>query len=56
MTGELETTNAPYSLSKIVGIELEDLYQKFKGDNVIPTNLYGPNDNFDPISSHVVPA
>jgi len=57
MTGELETTNAPYSLSKIVGIELGRSLSKnsLRVINVIPTNLYGPNDNFDPISSHVVP-
>ena len=57
MSGALEDTNSPYSLSKIVGIELG---KSLNGDNLkiinlIPTNLYGPNDNFNPETSHVVP-
>lgn len=57
MTGELEQSNSPYSLSKIVGIELGKAIQNdsISTINIIPTNLYGPNDNFNPISSHVVP-
>ena len=57
MTGELEESNSPYSLSKIVGIELGKAIQNLSIStiNIIPTNLYGPNDNFNPISSHVVP-
>jgi len=57
MTGELESSNASYSLSKIVGIELGKNI-KINGNNVvnlIPSNLYGPNDNFDLKNSHVVP-
>ena len=57
MTGEFEPSNASYSLSKIVGIELGKNI-KINGNNVInliPSNLYGPNDNFDLKNSHVVP-
>ena len=57
MTGPLEETNAAYSLSKIVGIAMGKAIESniLKTINLIPTNLYGPNDNFDPQSSHVVP-
>ena len=57
MTGPLEETNSAYSLSKIVGIALGKAIESniLKTINLIPTNLYGPNDNFDSQSSHVVP-
>ena len=58
MTGKLEKTNESYSLAKIVGIKLCDiLFNKFKKDIIclMPTNLYGDNDNFDIKSSHVIP-
>ena len=57
MTGPLEETNAPYSLSKIVGIAMGKAIENniLKTINIIPTNLYGPNDNFDSQSAHVVP-
>ena len=56
MTGPLEETNAAYSLSKIVGIAMGKAIESniLKTINLIPTNLYGPNDNFDSQSSHVV--
>jgi GDP-L-fucose synthase len=59
LTSELEPTNEPYALAKIAGIKLCDAYRKQYGCNFIsamPTNLYGPNDNFDLESSHVLPA
>jgi GDP-L-fucose synthase len=59
LTGELEPTNEPYALSKIVGIKLVQAYRRQYGRSWIsamPTNLYGPNDNFDLQSSHVLPA
>ena len=57
MTGPLEETNSAYSLSKIVGIAMGKAIESniLKTINLIPTNLYGPNDNFDSQSSHVVP-
>ena len=58
MTGKLEKTNESYALSKIIGIKLcEILHDKFKKDIIclMPTNLYGENDNFDIASSHVIP-
>lgn len=57
MSGELEPTNSAYSLSKIVSIELGRNLKQNNIDviNLIPTNLYGPYDNFDHTSSHVVP-
>jgi GDP-L-fucose synthase len=58
MTGKLEKTNESYALSKIMGIKLcEILHKKFKKDIIclMPTNLYGKNDNFDIASSHVIP-
>jgi GDP-L-fucose synthase len=59
LTGELEPTNRAYALAKITGIEMCHTYNKQYGTNyisVMPTNLYGPNDNFDLESSHVFPA
>lgn len=59
LTGSLEPTNSAYALAKIAGIELCAAYRRAYGDNFIcamPTNLYGPNDNFDPHNAHVLPA
>jgi GDP-L-fucose synthase len=59
LTGPLEPTNQPYALAKIAGIELCDSYRRQYGSDfisVMPTNLYGPGDNFDPVGSHVLPA
>lgn len=59
LTGELEPTNSAYAIAKIAGIEMCRAYNKQYGMNfipVMPTNLYGPNDNFDLESSHVLPA
>ncbi len=59
LTGELESTNQPYALAKIAGIELINSYRKEYGydwTSVMPCNLYGPNDNFDLQSSHVLAA
>ena len=59
LTGELEPTNAAYALAKIAGIKLCESYRTQYGANFIsamPTNLYGPHDNFDLTSSHVLPA
>lgn len=59
LTGPLEPTNQPYALAKIAGLEMIDAYRRqygFHGVSVMPTNLYGPNDNFDLQSSHVLPA
>jgi GDP-L-fucose synthase len=59
MTGPLEPTNDAYAIAKIAGIKMCQAYRKQYGFNVIslmPTNLYGPNDNFDLESSHVLPA
>jgi GDP-L-fucose synthase len=59
LTGPLESTNEAYALAKITGIKLCQSYRKQYGCNFIaamPTNLYGPQDNFDLTSSHVVPA
>ena len=59
LSGPLEPTNEPYALAKIVGIKLCETYFKQYSDNfisVMPNNLYGPNDNFDPDTSHVIPA
>jgi GDP-L-fucose synthase len=59
LTGPLEETNAPYAIAKIAGIQLCQSYRRQYGSNFIsamPTNLYGPNDNFDLQSSHVLPA
>lgn len=59
MTGPLETTNSAYAIAKIAGIELVNSYRKQHGHNwisLMPTNLYGPGDNFDLQVSHVLPA
>ncbi len=59
LTGRLEPTNEPYAVAKIAGIKLCQAYRRQYGSDFIsamPTNLYGPNDNFDLESSHVLPA
>lgn len=59
LTGPLEYTNEPYAIAKIAGIKLCENYRKQYGSDyisVMPTNLYGPNDNYDPQGSHVLPA
>jgi GDP-L-fucose synthase len=59
LTGPLEPTNEPYAIAKIAGMKLCESYQRQYGSNffsVLPTNLYGPNDNFDLETSHVLPA
>jgi GDP-L-fucose synthase len=59
LTGELEPTNEPYAIAKIAGIKLCEAYRDQYGCNFIsamPTNLYGPNDNYDLQNSHVLPA
>lgn len=59
LTGPLEPTNEPYALAKIIGIKLCDTYREQYGCNFIsgmPTNLYGPNDNYHPENSHVLPS
>jgi len=59
MTGPLEATNAAYAIAKIAGIELINSYRKqygYKWISLMPTNLYGPGDNFDLKGSHVFPA
>jgi GDP-L-fucose synthase len=59
LTGALEPTNQPYAIAKIAGLELADSYRRQYGFNafsVMPTNLYGPHDNFDLKTSHVLPA
>ena len=58
LTGELEPTNEPYALAKIAGLKLVQAYRKQFGHewiSLMPTNLYGPGDNYDPQSSHVIP-
>lgn len=59
LTGTLEQTNEPYAIAKIAGIKLCESYRRQYGCNFIslmPTNLYGPNDNYDLNNSHVLPA
>ena len=59
LTGLLEPTNEPYAIAKIAGIKMCDAYRDQYGCNfisVMPTNLYGPNDNYDLKNSHVLPA
>lgn len=59
LTGELEPTNEAYAIAKIAGIKMCQAYNRQHGTNfisIMPTNLYGPNDNFDLNSSHVLPA
>ncbi|WP_308638433.1 GDP-L-fucose synthase family protein [Paenibacillus silvisoli] len=59
LTGELEPTNQPYAIAKIAGINMCQSYNRQYGTkfiSVMPTNMYGPNDNFDLKTSHVLPA
>jgi GDP-L-fucose synthase len=59
LTGPLEPTNEAYAIAKIAGIKLAQSYRQQYGDDYIcamPTNLYGPGDNYDPDTSHVMPA
>lgn len=59
LTGTLEPTNEPYALAKIAGIKMCESYNRQHGTDyrsVMPTNLYGPGDNFHPQNSHVIPA
>lgn len=63
LTGVLEATNEPYAVAKIAGIKLCESYNRQYGDShgvdyrsVMPTNLYGPGDNYHPENSHVIPA
>jgi len=59
LTGLLEPTNEPYAIAKIAGIKMCDAYNRQYGTNfmsVMPTNLYGLGDNYDPENSHVLPA
>lgn len=59
LDGKLEPTNEPYAIAKIAGIKMSQSYNRQYGTNfisVMPTNLYGPNDNFDLQNSHVLPA
>lgn len=59
LTGPLEPTNEAYAVAKIAGLKLAEAYARQHGDRfvtVMPTNLYGPNDNFDPGTAHVLPA
>ncbi|WP_406827630.1 GDP-L-fucose synthase family protein [Microbulbifer sp. ARAS458-1] len=59
LSGPLESTNEPYAVAKIAGIKLCESYNRQYGRDyrsVMPTNLYGPNDNFHPENSHVIPA
>ena len=58
LSGKLEPTNEPYAVAKIAGITMCQAYRRQYGDRFIaamPTNLYGPGDNFDPLNSHVIP-
>ena len=59
LTGALEPTNEPYAIAKIAGLKMCDAYRDQHGCNFIsamPTNLYGPGDNYHPENSHVLPA
>jgi GDP-L-fucose synthase len=63
LTGKLEATNEPYAIAKIAGIKLCESYNRQYGQShgidyrsVMPTNLYGPGDNYHPENSHVIPA
>jgi GDP-L-fucose synthase len=58
LTGPLEPTNEAYAIAKIAGLKMCEFYRKQYGANFIsamPTNLYGPGDNYDPMNSHVIP-
>jgi GDP-L-fucose synthase len=59
LTGPLEPTNEAYAVAKIAGLEMAQAYRRqygFRSICLMPTNLYGPGDNFDPVTAHVVPA
>ena len=63
LTGKLESTNEPYAIAKIAGIKMCESYNRQYGESqgvdfrsVMPTNLYGPGDNYHPENSHVIPA
>ena len=59
LTGPLERTNEPYAVAKIAGVKMCEAYNAQYGTryvSVMPTNLYGPNDNYDPVTAHVLPA
>ena len=59
LTGRLEPTNEPYAIAKIAGIKLCESYNRQHGTDfrsAMPTNLYGPGDNYHPVNSHVIPA
>ena len=59
LTGPLEHTNEPYAVAKIAGVRMCEAYNAQYGTryvSVMPTNLYGPHDNYDPLSAHVLPA
>lgn len=59
LTGPLEETNEPYAIAKIAGLKMCEAYNRQYGTafiSVMPTNLYGPGDNFHPVNSHVLPA
>ncbi len=59
LTGKLEPTNEPYAIAKIAGIKLCESYNRQYGcdyRSIMPTNLYGPGDNYHPENSHVIPA
>ena len=59
LTGPLEPTNEPYAIAKIAGMKMAEAYRRQYGSDffsILPTNLYGPNDNFDLETSHVLPA
>jgi len=59
LTGALESTNEPYAIAKIAGVKMCESYNRQYGTRfmaVMPTNLYGPFDNFDPLDSHLLPA
>lgn len=59
LTGALEPTNEAYAIAKIAGIKMCQAYYKqhgFSSVSIMPANLYGPNDNFDPLNGHVIPA
>ena len=59
LTGELEPTNEAYAVAKIAGLKLCQYYRKQYGSmfhSAMPTNLYGPGDNYHPENSHVIPA
>ena len=63
LTGKLEPTNEPYAIAKIAGIKMCESYNRQYGKSnnidyrsIMPTNLYGPGDNYHPQNSHVIPA